>query len=101
MPLIGKSLGVVLGPRGKMPIPLQPGKSVADVINSSKNSVRIRSKDKLTFHVAVGRRDMAVEKLADNIETVISRLEQSLEKGSQNIRSIYLTTTMGKSVKVM
>lgn len=101
MPLIGKSLGVVLGPRGKMPIPLQPGKNVADVINSSKNSVRIRSKDKLTFHVAVGRRDMAVEKLADNIETVISRLEQSLEKGSQNIRSIHLTTTMGKSVKVM
>jgi large subunit ribosomal protein L1 len=100
MPLIGKSLGVVLGPRGKMPIPLQPGKNVADVINSSKNSVRIRSKDKLTFHVAVGRRDMAVEKLADNIETVIARLEQSLEKGTQNIRSIYLTTTMGKSVKV-
>lgn len=101
MPIIGKSLGVVLGPRGKMPVPLPPGKSVIDVINSLRNSVRVRSKDKLTFHVAIGRKDMDVEKLADNIETVISRLEHSLEKGSQNIKSIYVTTTMGKSVKVM
>lgn len=101
MPLIGKSLGVVLGPRGKMPVPLPPGKSVIDVINSLKNSVRVRSKDKLTFHVAIGRKEMDVEKLADNIETVISRLEHSLEKGSQNIKSIYVTTTMGKSIKVM
>lgn len=101
MPLIGKSLGVVLGPRGKMPTPLTPDKNVADLIKTSKNSIRIRSKDKLTFHVAVGSRDMDHEKLAENIETVVYRVERVLEKGKQNLRSVYLTTTMGKSVKVV
>lgn len=101
MAQIGKALGAILGPRGKMPTPLPPGKSVADLINSARSSIRVRSKDKLTFHVAVGRRDMDVQKLAENIETVLGRVEGSLEKGKHNIRSIYVTTTMGKSVKVV
>ena len=100
MPLIGKTLGIVLGPRGKMPIPLPPGKSVVDLINSSRNSIRIRSKDKLTFHVAVGRRDMDADKIAENIETVVTRVEHALEKGVHNLKSVYVTTTMGKSVRV-
>jgi large subunit ribosomal protein L1 len=101
MPLIGKSLGIVLGPRGKMPTPLTPDKNVADLIKTSKNSIRIRSKDKLTFHVAVGSRGMDQEKLAENIETVVNRVERVLEKGKQNLKSVYVTTTMGKSVKVV
>nr|WP_321497185.1 50S ribosomal protein L1 [uncultured Methanolobus sp.] len=101
MAQIGKALGAILGPRGKMPTPLPPGKNVADLINSARSSIRIRSKDKLTFHVSVGRKNMEVQKLAENIETVLSRVEGALEKGKHNIRSIYVTTTMGKSVKVV
>ncbi|WP_445474291.1 50S ribosomal protein L1 [Methanococcoides methylutens] len=101
MPLIGKTLGAILGPRGKMPVPLTPDKNVADLINSTKNSIRMRSKDKLTFHVSVGRRDMDVEKLTENIETVLVRIENSLEKGKHNIKSVYVTTTMGKSVRLV
>ncbi|TGC06760.1 50S ribosomal protein L1 [Methanolobus halotolerans] len=101
MAQIGKNLGAILGPRGKMPTPLPPGKNVADLINSARSSIRIRSKDKLTFHVSIGRKDMDINNLADNVETVLNRVEQSLEKGKHNIRSIYVTTTMGKSVKVM
>jgi large subunit ribosomal protein L1 len=98
---IGKSLGAILGPRGKMPIPLPPGKNVGDLVSNAKNSIRIRSKDRLTFHVSIGRKDMDVKKLAENMETVLNRVEQSLEKGKHNIKSIYVTTTMGKSVKVV
>lgn len=101
MAAIGKSLGTVLGPRGKMPVPLLPGKSVGEMIQSKRSAVRVRSKDKMTFHVSVGRRNMPPEKLAQNIETVISRVERALVKGKQNIRSIYITTTMGKSEKVI
>ncbi|MDY0386024.1 MAG: 50S ribosomal protein L1 [Methanolobus sp.] len=101
MAQIGKNLGAILGPRGKMPTPLQPGKNVADLINSARSSIRVRSKDKLTFHVSVGRRDMDIHKLADNIETVLSRVEHSLEKGKHNIKAIYVTSTMGKSVRVL
>lgn len=101
MPIIGKKLGVVLGPRGKMPIPLLANKDVGELIQSKQNAVKLRSKDKLTFHVAVGRRNMDVESLAENIETILSRLERALDKGKHNVKSVYVTTTMGKSGRVM
>lgn len=101
MATIGKTIGTVLGPRGKMPVPLLPGKSIGEMIQSKQSAVRVRSKDKMTFHVSVGRRDMPADKLAQNIETVVSRVERALVKGKHNIKSIYVTTTMGKSERVM
>ncbi|MCL7413467.1 MAG: 50S ribosomal protein L1 [ANME-2 cluster archaeon] len=101
MPVIAKSLGPVLGPRGKMPEPLTPDKNIEDVIRKAKNSIKVRSKDRLTFHLPVGRRDMDPEKLAQNVQSVIDRIEHRLEKGKQNIRSVYVKTTMGPAVKVM
>ncbi len=101
MPIIGKNLGVVLGPRGKMPIPLLPNKDITELIQSKQNAVRLRSKDKLTFHVPVGRRDMSPDQLAENIETIVSRLERVLDKGKHNLRTVYVTTTMGKSERVV
>lgn len=101
MPSIAKALGPVLGPRGKMPEPLTPDKNIEDIIRKAKNSIKVRSRDRLTFHLSVGRRDMEPEKLAQNIDTVISRIEHRLEKGRQNIRSVYVKTTMGPAVKVI
>jgi large subunit ribosomal protein L1 len=101
MPIIGKNLGIVLGPRGKMPIPLLPNRDVGELIQSKQNAIRLRSKDRLTFHVPVGRRNMNPDDLADNIETVMARLERVLDKGKQNLRSVFVTTTMGKSERVM
>ncbi len=101
MPIIAKSLGPVLGPRGKMPEPLTPDKNIEDVIKKAKNSIRVRSKDRLTFHLPVGRGDMDAEELAQNVQSVIDRIEHNLEKGKQNIKSVYVKTTMGPAVKVM
>src|SRR5665648_270657 len=58
MPTIGKKIGIVLGPRGKMPEPLMPGMNIADILNKRKNSIKVRSKDRMTFHLAIGRKDM-------------------------------------------
>jgi large subunit ribosomal protein L1 len=44
---------------------------------------------------------MDAVKIAENIETVVTRVEHALEKGAQNLKSIYVTTTMGKSVRVV
>ena len=52
------------------------------MIESKQSAIRLRSKDKLTFHVPVGRRDMSPDYLAENIETIVSRLERVLEKAS-------------------
>jgi large subunit ribosomal protein L1 len=100
MPTIGKILGKILGPRGKMPEPLTPDKDIAQIIHKTRSSIKLRSKDRMTFHAPIGRRDMPAEAVAENIEAVVIRLEQVLDKGVQNIKSIYVTTTMGKSARV-
>jgi len=100
MPMIGKSLGRVLGPRGKMPEPLTSDKDIAQLINRARNSIKVRSKDRATFHESIGQRNMQPETLVENVESVIMRLEQKLERGAQNIRSVYIKTTMGPAVRV-
>jgi large subunit ribosomal protein L1 len=100
MPIIGKNLGVVLGPRGKMPKPIPPGADPASIITSMRETVRIRSKDRMTFHAVVGTREMKPEDLAENIETIVSRLEKHFEKGRQNIRSAFVKTSMGPAVRL-
>jgi len=97
---IGRYLGTVLGPRGKMPTPLQPDDDVVETVNRMKNTVQLRSRDRRTFHTRVGAADMSAEEIADNIDTIVRRLEASLEKGPLNIDSMYVKTTMGPSVEV-
>ena len=97
---IGRYLGTVLGPRGKMPTPLQPDDDVVETVNRMKNTVQLRSRDRRTFHTRVGAEDMSAEDIADNIDVIVRRLEAALEKGPLNIASIYVKTTMGPSVEV-
>ena len=97
---IGRDLGTVLGPRGKMPTPLQPDDDVVEVVNRMKNTVQLRSRDRRTFHTRVGAEDMAPEEVADNVDVILRRLRGSLEKGPLNIDSVYVKTTMGPAVKV-
>ncbi len=97
MPSIGKNLGVVLGPRGKMPKPIPPGADPAPLVETLRNSIRVRSKDSMTFHVAVGTRTMPAADLEVNIKAILKRVMAKLERAEMNIRSIYIKTTMGKA----
>ena len=97
---IGRYLGTVLGPRGKMPTPLQPDDDVVETVNRMKNTVQLRSRDRRTFHTRVGADDMSAEEIADNIDVILRRLEADLEKGPLNIDAIFVKTTMGPAVEV-
>ena len=97
---IGRYLGTVLGPRGKMPTPLQPDDDVVETVERMKNTVQIRSRERRTFHTRVGAQDMTPEEVSDNIDVIMRRLEADLEKGPLNIDSIFVKTTMGPAVEV-
>ena len=97
---IGRYLGTVLGPRGKMPDPIAPADDVVEMIERLKNSVTVRSRDRRTFHTRVGAEDMSAENIGDNIDVILRRLHADLEKGPLNIDSIYVKTTMGPAVEV-
>ena len=98
---IGRYLGTVLGPRGKMPEPVSPDDDIVEQVERLKNSVQVRSGDRRTFHTRVGAEDMSAEEIADNIDVIIRRLEADLEKGPLNIGDVYVKTTMGPAVEVV
>ncbi len=100
MPTIGKRLGVVLGPRGKMPRPVPPGSDPTNLIQALKRSIRIRSKGNRTFHAPVGVRTMPPQELAQNVDAVLARVLAKLERGRNNIDSVYVKTTMGPAVRL-
>jgi large subunit ribosomal protein L1 len=100
MASVGKSLGVILGPRGKMPRPIPPGADPTVVSNNLRKTVKVRSKDRRTFHVAVGTRSMSPEDIADNIDAVLKRVTAKLERGVMNVHSAYVKTTMGPAIRI-
>ena len=101
MPTIGKTLGTILGPRGKMPKPVPPNADVSGMVKNLRNTVKVRSRDKITFHTIAGNEDMKVEQIADNVNAIIKRLEGKLERGKMNIGSISIKTTMGPSERIL
>ncbi|MBQ3737302.1 MAG: 50S ribosomal protein L1 [Candidatus Methanomethylophilaceae archaeon] len=101
MAVVGKRLGTVLGPRGKMPKPIPPGADPTGMVESLRKTVSIRTKDRITFHAPVGTVEMPVEQIAENIDALLKRIELKLEKGRMNIDSSYIKTTMGPSERLI
>jgi len=101
MPTIGKTFGVILGPRGKMPKPVPPQIDITGIVKNLRNTVILRSKANKTFHTIAGKEEMDKEKIAENIDAIIKRLESKLERGRMNISSVYVKTTMGPSVRII
>jgi large subunit ribosomal protein L1 len=101
MPTIGKTLGIILGPRGKMPKPVPPTIDIANMAKSMRKTVKIRSKTTKTIHATVGREEMNAEHIADNIDAILKRLEGKLERGKLNIGSVYVKTSMGPPMRIL
>ncbi len=98
MPIVGKELGPVLGPRGKMPNAVPPTEDPSDRIESSRNTVRINVRENPVANLPVGSEDMSDEEVAENVEAVLDFVISQLPKGPRQIRKVTLKTTMGKPV---
>ena len=100
MGTVGRFLGGVLGPRGKMPRPVPPTLDPAALASGLKDTAIVRSRDRVTFHTAVGSREQGIEDLTSNAVAIWDRVTGKLERGAGNIRSCYVKTSMGPSIKV-
>lgn len=100
MGTIGRFLGIVLGPRGKMPRPVPPVVDPAGLAENLRDTVVVRSRDKVTFHTAVGTLGQSEDELVANAMAVYSRVISRLDRGNGNLRSIFVKTTMGPSVAI-
>ena len=100
MPIVGKSLGQLMGPRGKMPTPVPFNADIQSFLNRFKKSIRVRLKSSLALSCKIGDESMDEADLATNASTIISAIEKKLPNGEKNIKKIMIKTTMGKAVKL-
>tara|TARA_B100000459_G_scaffold128130_1_gene81445 strand:- start:2621 stop:3265 length:645 start_codon:yes stop_codon:yes gene_type:complete len=100
MGLIGRYLGVVLGPRGKMPRPVPPTLDPAVIAAGLKSTVVVKSGDRMTFHAAIGTAKQSQEELAANAMEIYNRVISKLERGVGNIRSLFIKTSMGPAQRI-
>jgi large subunit ribosomal protein L1 len=100
MALVGKTLGPVLGPRGKMPIPVPPSVDIAPLLAKHRNTVIVRMRNQPIIQVSVVSESMSEEQLYDNIQVIIKILEAKLKRGLKNIEMVFIKTSMGEPVKI-
>ena len=100
MPLVGRILGPVLGPRGKMPVPVSPTADIAGLIEKHRKTIVVRMRNQPLIQCSVGTESMNEEELVDNIQTVLRVLEGKLKRGLKNIKLAYIKTSMGTPVKI-
>ncbi|MCW4043901.1 MAG: 50S ribosomal protein L1 [Candidatus Bathyarchaeota archaeon] len=100
MPLVGRILGPVLGPRGKMPVPVPPNADVAGLIEKHRKTIVVRTRNQPIIQCSVGTENMSEEEIFDNIQAVLRVLEGKLKRGLKNIKVAYIKTSMGAPVKI-
>ena len=97
---VGKTLGQLLGPRGKMPTPVPFNAPIESFLNRFKSSIRVRLKNSLSLSCKIGDVTMSESDVASNAVTIINAIEKKLPNGDKNIRKIMVKTTMGKAIKL-
>jgi large subunit ribosomal protein L1 len=100
MPTVGRVVGPILGPKGKMPLPVPPQAPIDSILDRERRTVILRSRDKPFVKCKVGKEAMSNEELATNIVSILNSLTNSLKRGFNNIKSVYIKLTMGPAVKV-
>ena len=99
MPVVGKTLGQLLGPRGKMPTPVPFDASIEAFLERFRSCIKVRSRASLSVSSKIGDVSMEDSDLVINAHTVLNAIEKKLPNGEKNMRKILIKTTMGKPIK--
>lgn len=89
-------LAKILGPKGLMPSP-KAGTAVEDVKKAAEElrggKVEYRADKQNIIHMVIGKISFGAEKISQNYQAILGHLPKRIE-------SIYITTSMGPSIKV-
>jgi large subunit ribosomal protein L1 len=105
MAKIAATFGRVLGPKNKMPNPkagcvILPKTNLKPLYDKLQKTVRVLARNKPLIQISIGREDMADEQLAENLLMVYDQLIHHLPKERNNLKNLYIKTTMGPAKKV-
>jgi large subunit ribosomal protein L1 len=99
MAIVGRFLGKILGPRGKMPKPIPPKVDLAKFIERYNRIIPVRLKASPVINTKIGKVSQDTKALAENASAIIQTVTSKLPKGTTHIRNLTFKTTMGPSVK--
>ena len=99
MPTVGKTLGQLLGPRGKMPTPVPFNAPIEAFLQRFRTSIKIRMRASLSLSCKIGDETMDDADLAVNAHAILGAIEKKLPNGERNIKRVIVKTTMGSPVK--
>jgi large subunit ribosomal protein L10Ae len=97
---IPRIVGPGLNKAGKFPSMLTHSESMTGKIDEVKATIKFQMKKVLCLAVAVGHVNMTPEELAANINLAINFLVSLLKKNWQNVRSLYVKSTMGPAQRL-
>ena len=97
---IPRLLGPGLNKTGKFPTLVSHQESLEGKVNETKATVKFQLKKVLCMGVAVGNLGMEEKQVFQNVQMSVNFLVSLLKKNWQNVRVLYLKTTMGKPVRI-
>jgi len=97
---IPRLLGPGLNKAGKFPSPISHSKSLEDQVNETKASIKFQLKKVLCLGVAVANVSMSDAEIRTNISYAVNFLVSLLKKNWQNVRCLYIKSTMGKPFRL-
>ncbi|XP_033104842.1 60S ribosomal protein L10a-like [Anneissia japonica] len=93
---IPKLLGPGLNKAGKFPTLVSHQEPLTNKVEEVKATIKFQMKKVLCLAVACGHIEMSDDELVANISLAINFLVSLLKKNWQNVRSLYVKSTMGK-----
>ena len=105
MAQVGSKLGRVLGPRGMLPNPKAGtvGMNIGEIVSALKaGQIEFRADKTGVVHAPIGKSSFGSEQLVENLDALRRAVEAAKPDGAkgQYVRTIYLSSTMGPSVRV-
>merc|ERR1711992_359137 len=97
---IPRLLGPGLNKAGKFPSLLTHGDNIDEKISDLKSTIKFQMKKVLCLSVAIGNLSMDEDQLVQNIHLAINFLVSLLKKHWQNVRSLYIKSTMGPAQRL-
>ncbi|BBN04791.1 hypothetical protein Mp_3g07650 [Marchantia polymorpha subsp. ruderalis] len=97
---IPRLLGPGLNKAGKFPALVSHQESLEAKVNETKAMVKFQLKKVLCMGVAVGNCEMEEKQIFQNTQLSVNFLVSLLKKNWQNVRVLYLKTSMGKPVRI-
>ncbi|RLM84997.1 hypothetical protein C2845_PM04G10260 [Panicum miliaceum] len=89
-----------LSTTGKFPTLVTHQESLESKVNETKATVKFQLKKVLCMGVAVGNLSMEEKQIQQNIQMSVNFLVSLLKKNWQNVRCLYIKSTMGKPNRV-